>query len=699
MNSIFKILIKVLLIALFIFPNAKISHQQISVSDSALNAISIQNDSPDKVDKLILLARKIADTSPVKARPIADLAASIADDINYRKGKLNTLYEFAYIYKILGKTDSAIIFIEKYLALSDTVNEKRNLAKGYYQYANLVRLKGETPIALTYLKKSEHFFRDIKDSTSLSAIYNSIGNCYENISFPDSAAKYYLKTIALCENSNNMKNMGSVLNNLASVYIKLNDSGNAYKYLNQSLELNTRYNNTLNIANAYSLNGEFYSKQEKLQLALENYNKAKALYQQLNYSIGINNLYINFGEIYQKQKNYPLAITNYDLALKYYRQTGYKTGTLAATKNKAAILVNQKKYDQAVLLYDSCLNLTLTLNDRESRRNIYSSLATLYSGQGNHKKAFEYLQKQINLQDSINKTKVETEIANLSLKYGLEKKQSEILSLQNRNLAQENALRKRTNQRNAYLFSGSGLILVFLLFAGYFRNKASNEKIVAQQRIKQLEDEKKLLAVRFLVEGQEEERKRIAKEMHDGIGVLLATAKMQFSSISDVNPETSIRIAKATRLLEQATSDVRKITHNMMPGLLTKFGFFDAVEDLMEQLDDAGTISAKVIIKGQPFRFQENKEIMLYRIVQEMVHNTIKHAKATAIKLEMEILPEKLNLSFIDNGQGFDVADMLQKKSIGLTSIQSRVSFLDGKIDINAASGNGTMFSIEVNLT
>lgn len=699
MNTIFKVVIKILLITLFIFPFATISHQQISVSNSELDAISAEKDSPDKVDKLILLARKIADTSPVKAKPIAVLASSIADNINYRKGKLNALYEFAYIYKILCKTDSAIIFIEKYLALSDTINEKRNLAKGYFQYANLVRLKGETRNALTYLKKSERFFLDIKDSTSLSAVYNSMGNCYENITNRDSAAKYYLKTIALCENSNNMKNMGSVLNNLASVYINLNDSVNAIKYINQSLEVNTRYNNILNIANAYSLKGELYSKQEKLQLALDNYNEAKAIYHQLDHSIGINNLYINFGEIYQKQEKYPLALTNYDLALKYYSQTKYKIGTLAALKNKAAIFVDQKKFDQAVLLYDTCLDLTLQLNDRESRRKIYSSLATFYSGQGNHKKAFEYLQKQINLQDSINKTKVETEIANLTLKYDSEKKQSEILSLHNRNLAQENALRKRTNQRNAYLFSGLAIILMVLMVSGYFRNRALHEKIVSEQRIKQLEDEKKLLSVRFLVEGQEEERKRIAKEMHDGIGVLLATAKMQFSSVSDVNSESKLRIEKATKLLEQATSDVRKITHNMMPGLLTKFGFFEAVEDLIEQLDDAGTISAKVVVEGEPFRFHENKEIMLYRIIQEMVHNTIKHAKATNINLVLEILPEKLNLTFADNGQGFDVEEMLQKQSIGLTSIQSRVSFLDGKLNIESSHGNGTIYRIEVSLT
>jgi len=685
--------------ALLLFMVTPLTSQSVSTIDSAYQAILKEADDSAKVDKLLILSRQYTAIDPSKSWPFSVLAHQISEKLNYRNGKMDAMYEFSFIYKRLGKTDSAIFFIENYIRLSDTINEKRNLAKGYYSYANLMRLKGEMASAYNFLRKSERYFLTLNDSTGLSGVYNSLGNYFDNTSNADSAAVYYLKTIQLCENSKNQKNIGSVLNNLSDVYIRLKDYDNASKYLKQSLEVNIRFNNPLNIANAYSSFGNLASLQDQFSQALDYYAKAEVLFKQLNYSIGLNNLYINYGDIYQKQGKDSLAVINYDESLKFSNRSKYTKGIIFATKNKAAIFIKQKKYSQATALLNPCLKLTYQTNDRESRKDIFLYLSTISSELGDANKAYFFLNKYIALKDSIEETTTKTDIAKLTLKYEKEKDQARILILENENLAKDLSIRKRTNQRNAYLFSGLAIILIVLSVSGYFRNKSLREKIVSEQRIKQLEDEKKLLSVRFLVEGQEEERKRIAKEMHDGIGVLLATAKMQFSSISDVNPESKLHIEKATKLLEQATTDVRKITHNMMPGLLTKFGFFEAVEDLIEQLDDAGTISAKVVIEGEPFRFQENKEIMLYRIVQEMVHNTIKHANATLINLVLEILPEKLNMTFVDNGQGFDVPQMLQKQSIGLTSIQSRVSFLDGILNIDSSPGKGTIFRIKVSLS
>ncbi|MCD4730455.1 MAG: sensor histidine kinase, partial [Bacteroidales bacterium] len=230
----------------------------------------------------------------------------------------------------------------------------------------------------------------------------------------------------------------------------------------------------------------------------------------------------------------------------------------------------------------------------------------------------------------------------------------------------------------------------------FYRNKSRKDKIIADQKIKQLEEEKKLLAARFLVEGQEEERKRIAKELHDGLGVLLSTARMQFTTIKDKSPENKQLIDKATKLLEQATGDVRKISHNMMPGLLTRFGLYEAAEGLIEQLDETAGLSATCEIIGDTKRLSENTEIMLYRIIQEMVNNTIKHADATRISLKMDILPELLKINYSDDGKGFNLEEKLKSKSIGLTSIQSRANFLSGKLDIESAYNKGAQFTLSV---
>lgn len=197
------------------------------------------------------------------------------------------------------------------------------------------------------------------------------------------------------------------------------------------------------------------------------------------------------------------------------------------------------------------------------------------------------------------------------------------------------------------------------------------------------------MAARLLVEGQEEERKRIASELHDGLGILLSVTKMRFSTIRDSSPENKELLESASSMLEQASGEVRRISHNMMPGLLTKLGFYEAVEDLFERVGDSGEIKVTCNIIGNQERLPENKEIMLYRIIQELVNNTLRHAEAKIMSLGINIRPDKLEITFSDDGKGFDYKEKMESGSIGLKSIQSRVNFLNGVLMFDTRPGNG----------
>jgi len=241
-------------------------------------------------------------------------------------------------------------------------------------------------------------------------------------------------------------------------------------------------------------------------------------------------------------------------------------------------------------------------------------------------------------------------------------------------------------------------LFTILLFA-YYRQRSRKNRIISEQQIKQLEEEKKLLATRSLVEGQEEERKRIAKDLHDGIGVLLSTAKMQFTALKDKSPENIGLVDKAGKLLEQAAVDVRRISHNMMPSLLTKFGLNEAIEDLFEQLADIPGLSAKVSISENAGRIVENQEIMLYRIIQELVNNTLKHAKAKNISLNFSYDDDILNVQYADDGVGFEIGKDNKYLSLGMKGIESRISYLNGSINIESELGGGSHCYIQVPVT
>ena len=484
--------------------------------------------------------------------------------------------------------------------------------------------------------------------------------------------------------------------NLGKIYLHLQDYENAKKYNIKSIQINQKLNNLSQVALAYTNMGIIAVNEKDNAQAIEYYNKSLELNEQIGNIIGLNNLYINIGTIHVSENNYALALEYYNRALRAFREIEYKTGIVSALMYAADVHAKSGRLNKAFELYDSCILLTKETGEKEKRKEAYMHMYNTYVDVGNFKKAFEYLDKFRLLNDSIYNLEKEEIIADLSLKYEKEKDQAKILALENENLEKDLDLRQRTNQRNVYLFTGSGIIFVIFFLFVFYRHKARKDRIIADQKIKQLEEEKKLLAARSIVEGQEEERKRIAKELHDGLGVLLSTAKMQFTTIKDKSPENKPLIEKATKLLEQAAGDVRKISHNMMPGLLTRFGLYEATEDLFEQLDETEGLNAGIQIIGDTRRLPENTEIMLYRIIQEMVNNTLKHAEAKNISMNMKIQPELLNIQYSDDGKGFDVEEKIESKSIGLTSIQSRVKFLEGELSTESKPGAGVSYFVQI---
>jgi len=240
----------------------------------------------------------------------------------------------------------------------------------------------------------------------------------------------------------------------------------------------------------------------------------------------------------------------------------------------------------------------------------------------------------------------------------------------------------------AYFIIVSGIMLFILKY--YLRR----QKLLHE--IRHLEEEKKILAAKSLIEGQEDERKRISIELHDGLGVLISAAKLHVSSINPMDSKSDVLLSKANNLLQQASVDVRKISHNMMPGLLTKFGIFEAIRDLVDNINELAELKASLSVSGTEGRLPENTEIMIYRIIQELINNTLKHAKAKSIVIAMKILPDHIDIRYEDDGVGFDKETTLAKKTIGLQSIQSRISFLDGSLNMKSDHGEGIVFLIKI---
>lgn len=648
-------------------------------------------------ERLMDGAVQFRETDPLKARKFAMQALEVAQTLQDDPKVLEALFELGYLYKRTGNPDSATILIKMAIELGRQLPPGKTLAKSILQFGVLLRDQGKIDSAIACYGDALDIYRALGDSTGIAKVYNSFGIIYKIKGVYDSAAYFYLEAITIHENSDEPDRVTGPMINLGKVYLMLGDYENARKYLLKSVEYATANDKLGHLIIAYTNLGMLEYEEKNFEKALEYYNLALPICDQIHDLASAANLLNNIGNIYFEQlDDYQKAYQHYNRALSIHRELDRPYGMLVNLMNIAVIHEQWGNYTRALMINDSCLKLAVELGESGFRKQIYNNMFSVYYNQKDYKKALEYHILYQELNDSLFSLDKAEAIAVLTLRYEEEKYQARILQLENENLKQEVDLRQRTIQRNLYLTSGSGLVLILGFLILFYRQKNQKDRIIASQRILQLEEEKNLLAARSIVEGQEEERKRIAKELHDGLGVLLSSAKMHFNTIRVSQPENKNLIDRATKILEQATGDVRRISHNMMPGLLTKYGFYEALLDLFEQLDDIEGLHAVLEIEGSRSRLPETMEIMLYRIAQEMVNNTLKHAKANNILLKIHVIPGAINGAYTDDGIGFDPGATLTKKSIGLTSIHSRIRYLNGEVYIKSAPGAGVTYKFEI---
>jgi signal transduction histidine kinase len=680
---------------IFIFIQKEIRSQD-PILDSLQQSIVHQKDDTNKVKNILLVSRKLGRINKQQALVYCDQAEKLSAELDYGKGIAGTWFERSIIYMKTSNIDTAILYNLKSIRINDSLQIFDQLAHNYNHMGTLMLRKNQTVEALDYYIKSKILFNSIADSLGLIYVYNSIGSLHRTQGIYDSAAYYFFNYIRLNEQVGNEAMVGIGMVNLANVYLLLEDYEKSKEYSLKSIDYNQKYDRPDCVVKAYKYLAIIYAKEKKYDESLHYFYLGTKLAEKISDLSELASLNINIGNMYEERMRFDSAFAYYEKAIQIAQSTGNMEVLANSLSNKGLIFERKGDYGNALILYDSVVKILEGSGNYYELSSVYYNIYKIYEIKNDYKNAFRYQSNYYTLKDSSVNIESRKAIADLTLRYEKEKDQAKILNLENKNLQQNLILRKKNNQKNIILFSAIGLLLIAFFLFIYIRQKNRKDKIIADQKIRQLEEEKKLLAASSIVNGQEEERKRIAKDLHDGLGVLLSTAKMQFSSIKDKSPENRPLIEKATQLLEQATGDVRRISHNMMPGLLTKFGFYEAVEDLLDQINEAGGPKTEIHIEGETSRLPQNFEIMLYRIVQEMVNNTLKYAEAKNISMIIKIGDDRLNIQFSDDGIGFNVQEKLDSNTIGISSIINRVEFLNGIVSIESKPGKGCIYLIQI---
>ena len=387
----------------------------------------------------------------------------------------------------------------------------------------------------------------------------------------------------------------------------------------------------------------------------------------------------------------------YDAA-DYHRQTGSPFKLASVYHDLAIYYSDLKQFEKSKRAYEEADRLYTQIGYSSYSVFIRGRLAEFYAEENDYKSAYEYTLSSQRLLDSIRNREAERNLKRYQVEFETEKKEQALR-------INQLELRQKTQERNIWLGSSVFLALLAISIFSSARMRMRQREIVAAQeaaiqeeKIQRLEQEKRLLALSSMIEGQEQERKRIAKDLHDGMGGLLTTIKAHYNTIAaeiaEGNKYEEVVPLTGT-LIDRACTEVRRISQNMMPAALLYSGLEGAVEDLAVQIRTSG-MDCNLEVVGDLNSLEEARAVSVYRILQEAVNNVLKHAGARRVLLQLLVHDDRLHITVEDNGGGFIFAEGMQQKSVGMKSLSSRVQYLKGEWDVDSVLGEGTTLTFNI---
>lgn len=347
-----------------------------------------------------------------------------------------------------------------------------------------------------------------------------------------------------------------------------------------------------------------------------------------------------------------------------------------------------KKRKLAEAYRDSAIYYSHQSKNTEKLMDTYYDSYLMCEKNRDFENASRFLKTYLTIKDSVFTAQKTKTVYELEQKYEASKKQQQIAALESAAAINDLELkRSRTITMTVVIGFAMAAALIFLLY----------KRAKYRQRIAHIRETEELQRQRFtaVLEAEENERSRVAKDLHDGIGQLLSIAKLTLSAVETDREENVRLVNNSMHVLDQATREVRTISHNMMPAALTDIGLLAALEDLFSKVNDSKLLHIRLEADGLDQRLPASVEIAVYRVIQEVINNMIKHSKADTITVQIGKRGTAVSLQISDNGVGFEKELISKSKGLGWKSIFSRISMLNGEIEVDTQPGEGTNVSIQ----
>lgn len=621
---------------------------QIAKTDSLRKLINKETEGERKNDLLLLLSTEFRDINPDSSFNLSQeiLKSSGSKNSELRlKADLNKI--FYYIKR--SKADTGLSMADKNIVILKQQIRNDSLLAQYQSVSGFSLMKlNRQKEALEQFYKALNTSEGIKDIITQSKTLHQIGWAYMELNQFEEAINYFKLSIRRLQENKLPADNPSTYVNMASCFGALGKLDSAYHYIDKGIKTAKLKNNLTVEANAWFIKGNAYMEEKKYEEALKCFLNAKPLREKTGDPFYIVSDMAVMSELY---------------ALMGRTDEGIQTG------KEAFNIAEKEKIDAKYPI-------------------IYRSMAMNYEKAGDFKMASEIYKKLNEVQDKIYTNASQEALAEMQTKYETEKKEC-IIQEQEFNL----------KRKNYFIIGISILFLLALLVGWLIYNRIQLKQKAKLQTALYTQQQ---LAAQSVLTAEENERQRIAKDLHDGVGQMMSVAKMNLSAfeneITFLNEDQKLSFERIISLIDESCKEVRLVSHQMMPNILLKSGLAKAIADFIDKIDQR-VLKVQLHTEGLNVRLHENIEIVLYRVLQECVNNVIKHAGATHLDISLIHDHDGISVTIEDNGKGFLMNEISDQSGLGLKNMKARVEYLKGEIDFNSTPGKGTLVAIHIPTT
>lgn len=654
-------LLLILIVALAIF-SSNGRAQPLTKNDSLRNNISKAATDSLKIEALYEYMKANLNNNTSDFEPYIREMIFLSRKINFKWG-LSTAYILSLsYYKNRGEIERSLNYADSATLVTkgDTAeNMRTNMGHISLNRGNLYYNIGDYENALKDYFQAGKIFRQLHHKL-LATSYSNISNCFMSLSDHKKAIEYSRLAVSIAKTVGDKRLLATSMMNLATAYTNMDN----YKAADSLLRV--VWPILEHLQNSKSFHVYYYNKAD-----IEAYYKKDTLkaidYYQKSYAYALQNQ-----DVSQQGKALDLII-NFQLDLK---QKDAK-----ANIDKLYQLAKENGLD----------------DNRASALDYYS---TWYSRLGDYRKAYEYEKRFRTVSDSLQSNEIKEKASMMEVRFRVANKEQEINQLKATQKIQKLSIRQK-NTLN-YILIGSLLALLVISILIY-RNYKHRQKL-QQARINELETEKQLAATEAVLKGEEQERTRLAKDLHDGLGGMLSGIKFSLGNIKEnliMTPDNAHAFERSIDMLDSSIQEMRRVAHNMMPEILVKYGLDTALKEFCAEMDRGAVLHVNYQSVGMhQADIPQTTSITIYRIIQELLNNTIKHANAKNVLVQLHHSAQEklLAVTVEDDGNGFDTNLLKQSNGMGWLNIRNRVEFLKGKIDIQSSLGKGTSIMIEITI-